>query len=174
MTRYSRYHHRLSSALPTDWTLRFDLLFSYWIALWAVAYLARIPPFHQFSPVVALLGAFAALLIFIFKTHGLETLHPSTPPSRRLYTLRFLIINLSIKLLPLGIILLASSSTTSATDQASLSFTAFYFLSYVVYLYVQDVSMSDVYRFEANAFVQAQYTTPAMIFMKSVPLPFVK
>lgn len=110
-------------------TIRFDLVFSYWIFIWFLLYLLKIVPY---SPkFVIILGIIENIFVFMYMIYNKTELYN---------IIKFIIINIFIKIIPL---LLVWKDKIIKRD---IYATIILFLIYLLWLFYNRLEIYNVYK----------------------------
>lgn len=131
--------------------IRIDLIFSYWLFAWYLAYMAKITPYN---PKIALILATIenTVMLIGFIVYG-------TNP---MYIAQFLLINTLIKVIPLYTIYKTKSTIT---DVYAL---LIYFALYVVWVHINGATIYSYLRKTYLSILRGKNETPAMWVMSKI------
>lgn len=109
--------------------IRSDYIFSYWIFLWFILYLLRLVPYNpKLIIILGIIEVSLTLIYFIYKN----------APLRKI--IKFIIINIIIKVIPLLIIY------KDPLRKKDIYATFIFILIYIIWLYINNVNVIEVYQ----------------------------
>jgi hypothetical protein len=133
-------------------SLRFDLVFSYWIFAWFILYLCNITTYSpKFAFILGLIENFFILIMMIIKG------------TKRITILYFIIINFLIKVLPIYYL---RAETIRMKD---IYMTFLLFLIFIIWLYINNISLIENIKIIYNSLVYGENKTPFMKFFVGKP-----
>ena len=128
-------------------SLRFDLVFSYWIFGWFILYLCNITTYSpKFAFILGLIENIFILIMMIIKS------------TKRITILYFIIINFLIKVLPIYYL---RSETIRIKD---IYMTVLLFLIFILWLYINNISLIENIKIIYNSLIYGENKTPFMKF----------
>jgi hypothetical protein len=128
-------------------SLRFDLVFSYWIFTWFILYLCNITKYSpKFAFILGLIENFFILIMMIIKN------------TKRITILYFIIINFLIKVLPIYYL---RAETIKMKD---VYMTFLLFIIFILWLYINNISLIENIKIIYNSLIYGENKTPFMKF----------
>ena len=128
-------------------SLRFDLVFSYWIFGWFILYLCNITTYSpKFGFILGLIENLFILIMMIIKR------------TKNITILYFIIINFLIKVLPIYYL---RAETIRMKD---VYFTALLFVIFILWLYINNISLIENIKIIYNSLIYGENKTPFMKF----------
>jgi hypothetical protein len=130
-------------------SLRFDLIFSYWIFIWFLIYKLK---WIIYSPKFAILlglieNLFMLIMMFLFETRMESILY-------------FITINIFIKIIPLYYL------RNDIIDWKDIYFTLFLFFLFVIWLYINKESLIGNLKLIYDSLIYNKNNTPFLGFIK--------
>ena len=129
-------------------SLRFDLVFSYWIFAWFILYLCNITTYSpKFAFILGLIENLFILIMMIVKG------------TKRITILYFIIINFLIKVLPIYYL---RAETIRMKD---VYMTVLLFVIFILWLYINNISIIENIKIIYNSLIYGGNKTPFMKFL---------
>jgi hypothetical protein len=133
-------------------SLRFDLIFSYWIFAWFILYLCNITKYSpKFAFILGLIENLFMLIMMIIKG------------TKRITILYFIIINFLIKVLPIYYL---RAETIRMKD---VYMTVLLFIIFIIWLYINNISLIENIKIIYNSLIYGENKTPFMKFFVGKP-----
>ena len=130
-------------------TLRFDMVFSYWIFFWYILYILDITTYSpKFALIAGLIENFGLLLLML--TYGTSFVS----------VFYFIIINTLIKIVPLYYL---RNQPLKMKDVAA---TVFLFMLYAIWLYINKQTLVANFRLTYVSLLYNQHKTPFMALLQ--------
>ena len=128
-------------------SLRFDLVFSYWIFAWFILYLCNITIYSpKFAFILGLIENLFILIMMIIKG------------TKKITIIYFIIINFLIKVLPIYYL---RDETIRMKD---VYMTVLLFVIFILWLYINNISIIENIKIIYNSLIYGENKTPFMKF----------
>jgi hypothetical protein len=134
-----------------DKQIRLDFIFSYWIFVWYILYFLKFVKYSpKFALYVAMIDNMILLSILIYKKSSIYDIA------------KFLAINTFIKYLPIYTLL------DEKIKRRDIIATIILFLIYLIYVYVNNNNIYEIYNKIIKGYTEDEYKTPISAFYDSI------